>query len=260
MMIATGAGPAMPHSATLQRRAVGIAKPLPAGKILAHWAVPPVTNGFAMMRASALKAPKDDLREEVSELRTELERLAGELEEMRSHAATLEGLALEDPLTGLLNRRGFMRDLSRAIAYRLRHPDRAPDVRPRPFQADQRHLRPRGRRPRARASRGPPAQQHPLLGLPRPARRRRVRADPVAGRRGHRPLQGGVAAGDGRRHAAAGRRPDPDALDLDRRRGARGRRHPGAGADAGRPGDVPPEGRAPGEARLTGRLTPPVLR
>ena len=74
-----------------------------------------------MMRASALKAPKDDLREEVSELRTELERLAGELEEMRSHAATLESLALEDPLTGLLNRRGFMRDLSRAIAYRARY-------------------------------------------------------------------------------------------------------------------------------------------
>src|SRR5215203_2682540 len=121
MMTATGAGPAMPHSATLQRRAAGIAKPLPAGKILGHWAVLPVTNGFAMMRASALKAPKDDLREEVSELRTELERLAGELEEMRSHAATLESLALEDPLTGLLNRRGFMRDLSRAIAYRARY-------------------------------------------------------------------------------------------------------------------------------------------
>ena len=40
---------------------------------------------------------------------------------MRAHAQTLESLALEDPLTGLLNRRGFFRDLARAIAYRSRY-------------------------------------------------------------------------------------------------------------------------------------------
>jgi diguanylate cyclase (GGDEF)-like protein len=79
-----------------------------------------------MNRATALAhpysaLPKDDVREELGELRTEVQRLAGELEEMRSHAATLESLALEDSLTGLLNRRGFMRDLSRAIAYRGRY-------------------------------------------------------------------------------------------------------------------------------------------
>ena len=80
-----------------------------------------------MNRATALARPlslaplKDDVREELGELRTEVQRLAGELEEMRSHAATLESLALEDSLTGLLNRRGFMRDLSRAIAYRDRY-------------------------------------------------------------------------------------------------------------------------------------------
>jgi diguanylate cyclase (GGDEF)-like protein len=74
-----------------------------------------------MTRSTALALPQDDLRAELGELRGEVERLSAELEEMRGHAATLETLALEDPLTGLLNRRGFMRDLSRAIAYRARY-------------------------------------------------------------------------------------------------------------------------------------------
>jgi diguanylate cyclase (GGDEF)-like protein len=78
-------------------------------------------TGFAMNRATARAFPQDDLRAELGELRGEVERLSAELEEMRNHAATLEALAVEDPLTGLLNRRGFMRDLSRAIAYRARY-------------------------------------------------------------------------------------------------------------------------------------------
>jgi diguanylate cyclase (GGDEF)-like protein len=62
-----------------------------------------------------------DVRAELEALRTEVERLAAELTDMRAHAALLESLAQEDPLTGLLNRRGFFRDLARAVAYRERY-------------------------------------------------------------------------------------------------------------------------------------------
>ncbi len=63
----------------------------------------------------------EDLRAELNALRTEVERLATELIDMRAHASLLESLAQEDPLTGLLNRRGLFRDLARAVAYRARY-------------------------------------------------------------------------------------------------------------------------------------------
>ncbi len=61
------------------------------------------------------------VRAEIDQLRGEVERLAAELTDMRAHASLLESLAQEDPLTGLLNRRGFFRDLARAVAYRARY-------------------------------------------------------------------------------------------------------------------------------------------
>jgi diguanylate cyclase (GGDEF)-like protein len=63
----------------------------------------------------------EDVRAELDALRTEVDRLAAELTDMRAHAALLESLAQEDSLTGLLNRRGFFRDLARAAAYRTRY-------------------------------------------------------------------------------------------------------------------------------------------
>jgi diguanylate cyclase (GGDEF)-like protein len=58
---------------------------------------------------------------EVERLRDEIDRLQAQLHEALSHVASLEALAHEDPLTATQNRRGFLRDLTRAIAYRNRY-------------------------------------------------------------------------------------------------------------------------------------------
>jgi diguanylate cyclase (GGDEF)-like protein len=69
--------------------------------------------------------PAQDLDDEMRELRARAERLAAELDETRAYAARLEALAHEDSLTGLLNRRGFMRDLTRAVAFGSRYDAKA---------------------------------------------------------------------------------------------------------------------------------------
>lgn len=51
----------------------------------------------------------------------EIDRLTRELEEARAQIARLEELAHEDDLTGALNRRGFQRELARAIAHARRY-------------------------------------------------------------------------------------------------------------------------------------------
>jgi diguanylate cyclase (GGDEF)-like protein len=69
------------------------------------------------MSIYGFRPPAENAEAETAGLRQEAERLAAELDEARAAAARLEALAHEDALTGVLNRRGFLRDLSRAISY-----------------------------------------------------------------------------------------------------------------------------------------------
>jgi diguanylate cyclase (GGDEF)-like protein len=55
----------------------------------------------------------------------EVARLEAELAGLRARVAELEATAERDPLTGLLNRRGFARELARVIAYLSRYSARA---------------------------------------------------------------------------------------------------------------------------------------
>ena len=78
-----------------------------------------------------------------------------DITERRRHEAELRHMADHDPLTGLLNRRSFERELERHVAYVERYgAERRRDrARPRPLQDDQRHARPLGRRRADRARR-----------------------------------------------------------------------------------------------------------
>lgn len=60
-------------------------------------------------------------RAEVQRLTAEVERLEAELAATRARMAELEARADIDPLTGIPNRRGFARELQRALAYVRRY-------------------------------------------------------------------------------------------------------------------------------------------
>lgn len=57
----------------------------------------------------------------VARLQAEISRLGAELATLRDEKAALEALCHEDPLTELLNRRGFLRDFERALSYARRY-------------------------------------------------------------------------------------------------------------------------------------------
>jgi diguanylate cyclase (GGDEF)-like protein len=71
-----------------------------------------------MERARAGKAPPRSL---VIRLAAEVERLAAQLAQSRAKVTDLEAKIETDPLTELLNRRGFERELKRSLAYLKRY-------------------------------------------------------------------------------------------------------------------------------------------
>ena len=125
----------------------------------------------------------------------------------------LAAQALTDDLTGLANRRAGAHELERAVALAVRHGHvlGARPRRRRPLQADQRHLRPPGRRPGARRGRAAAGERGARRRRAGPLGRRRVRRDPAR----HRPRRRAA-----RRRAAARRRRGR----ARRGRGRRGRR------------------------------------
>jgi diguanylate cyclase (GGDEF)-like protein len=67
------------------------------------------------------KRAKAPSRSQVTRLAHEVDRLAAELEQSRSHIVNLEAKVDVDPVTELLNRRSFERELKRSVAYVKRY-------------------------------------------------------------------------------------------------------------------------------------------
>ncbi|MGE3625992.1 MAG: GGDEF domain-containing protein, partial [Hyphomicrobiales bacterium] len=69
----------------------------------------------------ALSDVPTEVRSEVMRLMSEVDALKAELSQARERVHELETMADEDPLLPMLNRRGFVRELERVLAYMKRH-------------------------------------------------------------------------------------------------------------------------------------------
>ncbi len=101
----------MQREATRPPRRAGALRQRPAG--LPHLR--------AEERAEAAKPGKARARSAAMRLAAEVERLEAQLEQSRARIADLEAKIDVDPLTELLNRRGFERELRRSVAYVKRY-------------------------------------------------------------------------------------------------------------------------------------------
>lgn len=72
-------------------------------------------------RSEGAKPAKAQSRSLAGRLAAEVERLSAQLEQSRARIADLEAKIDVDPLTELLNRRGFERELGRSVAYVKRY-------------------------------------------------------------------------------------------------------------------------------------------
>jgi len=81
----------------------------------------PSSGGSDRRQPGRGAATAEGLERENAGLRLAVARLEQEVAELKERAAAFEALAHEDPLTGLTNRRGFMRELTRAIAFQGRY-------------------------------------------------------------------------------------------------------------------------------------------
>ena len=106
----------MKHGAAKPERKVVALRP-PAKRPRVRAGKPP-----AFAEPKATKAPS---RSAAMRLAAEVERLAAQLEQSRARISDLEARIDIDPLTELLNRRGFERELVRSVAYVKRYGARA---------------------------------------------------------------------------------------------------------------------------------------
>jgi diguanylate cyclase (GGDEF)-like protein len=85
----------------------------------------PSARGASLVEPGKTAGPPAPNRSEHARLIRQIARLQDELEEMRAKLRELETYALLDPLTELLNRRGFQREIERADSYIKRYGGRA---------------------------------------------------------------------------------------------------------------------------------------